>query len=246
MSHYSNETNQSITTHLIMNILRTAFKFEKKIAIAAVNVLQNIMQIRQTAKNILTFRNAFMQASDHEVYTKATLDSLDTNSRMYYISAKDYGLSESTHAKYLSILIEDVEELEQLKGNITSKSQFDELIIPKLNILKNMLHNTVPVAIAAPPKPAAVSENKPASYNKEVVEQAPKTSKPPADVIPETIPFTFPETPAHKEYLESLERARELANKPIPRPERLPYEDAPEFNSTRKDWDLGNWSYKPY
>lgn len=107
-----------------MNLFRLAAKFERKIIFANLNTFQNIEKIRK----------AIQELTKQPDLDKKIMGRLDNTAKMYYLNARDYGISRGQHAGYLRQLLEDIEKLPTND---------------KINQIKSMLNNMVPIGLAA-------------------------------------------------------------------------------------------------
>jgi hypothetical protein len=222
-----------------MRILRVAAKMEKKLAIASGFGFANIEAIRRAVRDLLSLKDLFLNASNDRTTTQITLNNLDTTSRMYYLTARDYGLSRSHHAGYLQQLTDDVNYLSEIKGKTQTsgdpnpQSHIDPRVYPKLDAIRTMLHNSIPIALAPQRANSAAPTQTPTP-----APQPP--AAPAAPVVSPAGPATPPAPSARQQFHEALERAKALRDE-IDRREKA--EQAAEEG--KKDWQVNpNWTYR--
>ncbi len=218
-----------------MNLLRIAARLEYKLSLASGLIFTNIQKVRQSVRQLLQLKDLFLNASDDETTTQITLNNLDLTSKMYYLNARDYGISASQHAGYLDQLFDDIDYLYQIKGKMQpsndsskpSSKQIDPMVYSKLDQVKTLLHNIVPIALApqAPQKPrnnaVATTTTKPAP-TPQVNQYMPS----PNSQIPTSVaPISYPNI--QQEYQDAVGKLTEQ-----------------ETNTPSSD--LGQWRYIPH
>lgn len=167
-----------------MNLFRLADKFERKIAFASFNTFQSIEKIKKAIQELPKQPNL-----DQKITS-----SLSNTAKMYYLNARDYGISAGQHAGYLKQLLEG---LEKLPTNT------------QVNQAKSMVNSIVPIGLAAqrkqtPAKPVAI----PTVTPREALPAVP----------PSGAAYTAPPLTPDEKYQQALARARALLNEPIPPP----------------------------
>lgn len=185
-----------------MNLFRLAARFERKIIFAGFNTFQNIEKIRRAVQEL---------SKQPDLDSKITAN-LNNVAKMYYLNARDYGISDGQHAGYLRQLLEGIE---QLPDN------------DKTNQIKTMIFNMVPIGLAAQRKKVPTPTVTPTVTPGEAL---PPISAPVYhwNQVSGTIPaeptgaaYTAPALTPNEKYQQALARAQALADsfaQPLPPP----------------------------
>jgi len=213
-----------------MKMLRLATNFERKITKTAAQTFQQIESLYRLIKNLINQKGTLLANTTQKDSLSSTLRNLGSIAQIYYLNARNYGISGSQHANYLN----------QIKNNLDQVSQMAPSTNSQVQNVKSNIDNIIPIALKAQiPTPSSTAVSVPVTSVKPNKQYLAQQSGNLADIMAPKYDNTTDVTPTNNEdFKKALERMKQLSEefgKPLPAPSQETQDAWAKFKKIRPD-----------